>query len=207
MFIKAFCSRQEEWVPEDNNFETDYDTRRFHGELVFFADKDYESDDPVISDKIMATVAFTFFEGPVYEKEDMKEMVEIADNHPGDDYEALCGLYRSLHYSDIEIWSSMSCTVYLKTLYIEEDFRQKGLATWILQNLPALLRHYFRVEAQYVVTIPSPDGYIKLDKYEPEEQIKIKEMQNLMVSVIRKNGFYKVRKQNIYYKKFDSFEY
>ena len=203
MFIKVTNSRgsQAEWVFDDCDFENNYDDQYFTGTLTFWADKECGNGDPEISDEIMAIVRFSVFEGPVYDKGDMEKKVIIADDHSGDEYVALSGLCRTLHRSSFGLCSDMSCTVYLETLSVEEDFRRNGLATWILSNLPELLWYYFRVEPQYVVTIPSPEGYSNIEECAPDKQVEIRKMHALMISVLKKNGFRKVKNQNVYYKK------
>lgn len=205
MFIKVTSSRQEEWNSLDWKFNAkDFSEERIWAELDFFADKDDECLDPEISDEIMATVRLSIFEGPVCEKEDLDEMIYTAGDFSQDEEAALKGLSRCIHFPAFE-WSSMSCTVYLERLYVEEKFRKEGVATWILDNLPEILRYFFRAEPQYVVTIPCPDGYLDMDQKDEMECAEIQKLQKLMVSVIRKHGFKKVRNKNIYYKDYATF--
>lgn len=212
MFIKVSNSRQEQWVSQDCDFQDfvafDYDNQHFYGELEFYSDKKNDDDllEPEI-DELMATVRVAIFEGQVYDKYDVEKKALIADGYSGDEYDAIEALCHVAHeYSDDEL-NPMFCTVYIDRLYVEEKFRKTGLATWILSNFPSLLNYYFRVDPQFITIIPSPFGYSNLEEQNETDKKEIIKMQKIMVQILKKNGFKKVRNENVYFKDFPGKEY
>lgn len=194
MIIKAWSSRMSETFYNENApFELDDDSKSYSVSLELFDDND-DNDD---CGELMATLRAT-----VYDCYDIEDVFLAADDESGDESCAIEYLIRTGEYEKANLWTEFLCHIYLDRLYVEPSYRNRGLATWILENFENLFMFYFRVQPHCVITIPAPDGYIELEKHTDEEKKDILKLHKLMTKVIKKYGFKKIRGENAYYKNF-----
>ena len=121
-------------------------------------------------------------------------LFSCADMVDEDNANAIMALLKS-EMLEREMDEDMMCRdlydFYLERLYIEPEFRGKGVAKFILDNLPALLHRFFNITLRCVVTYPRPlkhtDGAGIMSGWEKSDSDG--EMKNHMIKVIEKRGF------------------
>lgn len=117
---------------------------------------------------------------------DDASMLTYADEQDGDALEAFDILQKwkkYISFENEEYPSMYPCCIYISRLFVNPDYRQKHLASIILNNLDQLFDKY-RQTLRYAVAIVNPD--------EPADGMTKKQMETIMIKTLRKAGFVKI---------------
>lgn len=195
MIIEASSSRFEnETLTDEEKFEVFPEDKPVeHFELRFYEEQEDYEDCPK-KGKLKGALSGTILdEREVYNWE---EMIDVADSIDGDIWSAIDSLYSvKKNRTDYSYYENSSC-VYIHRLYVNEDSRRQGLATYMLKNLEGMMRYFFKTYPHFVVTIPVPEGFE--EEYNAEEY---KHMQKLMCSTLNKQGFKRIPNRDTYFKR------
>lgn len=125
-----------------------------------------------------------------------EDIVEIADDMDGDVYENIGLLTTTEEY---EIIPDDFCLIeswvgYIRRCYVYPEFRNKGVATYLLENLALILKRGDSINLRCVSIYPRPQNM------ETGEYTDNPEMLNLMKHTFIKAGFKNVRDSLTYVK-------
>ena len=146
----------------------------------------------------VANVKFTIFDNEYFENSGTS-MIDIADMHDGDVYNALIRLFEKNHPDEMStIYDCQHeylgnqekinegktftplCTVYVSRLFVNEKFRGQGVASYIFDNLSEMIFEYYKMYPHCVMIYVEPD-----DKSENQYE----EMKKTMIHTIKKSKF------------------
>jgi GNAT superfamily N-acetyltransferase len=207
LILKAYSSR---YNLEIKNLIEDFDKEIFEyddGNKKFTF---YGAFNLYINRKIATSVSGIFFDENKIINE-YKNIVDIADIIDADVYDAIKTLYNSRIYKqeifDDKIFSSLF-TCYIQRVYVYPEFRKRGIARYIFKNLDKIFLHCFNTEIHCLVIIPKPQQPNKKEKYEewvntPDENGV---MLNLMIKLLKIEGYKNIGKTNVYVKNYASYE-
>jgi len=128
---------------------------------------------------------------------DGENLVDIADSINQEVYDAI-NVVSAIDLLPGYVWER-PVLCYLETLYINPEFRGKGIGSWILKNLHELITFYYDTEAYGFVTYPRPsDGHD--DSELLEEIIKLDPMYQHMVDLLERNEFKRIDETNYFFR-------
>lgn len=111
----------------------------------------------------------------------------------------MCWLSKSKTFKDIddEWMFNNPFSGYLATFYVYEEFRGKGIASYIFNNLNRILKYSLNINLRCLCTYPQPQ------KAGQWENIEDEDLKKVMIKIIRKCGFKAIGKGNYYVKKYN----
>lgn len=128
--------------------------------------------------------------GSIYDEQMIElaneDIVDMADAETQDDYNHIYHLAQSEDYllEDEDFTFEKSWAGLLERLYVYPEYRGKGIAKYLLDNLPAILKYTHNINLRCICTYPQPqnpqEGWLNID-----DEV----MKKRMVKVIEENGF------------------
>lgn len=144
-----------------------------------------------------------YISGTLFGEDEIEEygidIIEAADYIDQDIYDSMCWLSKSKIFKDIddEWMFNNPFSGYLATFYIYEEFRGKGIASYIFNNLNRILKYSLNINLRCLCTYPQPQ------KAEKWENIEDEDLKKIMIKTIKKCGFKAIGKDNYYAKKYN----
>ncbi|MBQ2835803.1 MAG: GNAT family N-acetyltransferase [Clostridia bacterium] len=119
---------------------------------------------------------------------DLEPLAEVIIDRDGDIKENICDYHENLMYID--------------RIYVEEKYRNIGIASLVIESLNELLEYTVNLEPHTLILLPKPqekdkDGHLHNIEYEEEKNICMKKL----IKLYRKLGFKKIRNSNYMMKK------
>lgn len=144
---------------------------------------------------LVATVEAQFFKTDYINAYDI-DIKELADVISDDTYKSILTLLDYNLLDEDKIWET-PLVCYLSRLHISSQYRNKGVATYILNNLQEIFE-YITSEASHIfITLPCPQ---EQDKEERWKNTCNKEMLDDMIKILEKHNFKPIGEQGCYYK-------
>ena len=157
---------------------------------------EYDEDNGCYNKKEMvATVEAQFFKTDYIYGYDM-DIKEFADIISSDTYKAILTLSDNNLLDEDEIWE-MPLVCYLSRLYIYPQYRNKGIATYILNNLQEIFEYITSEASRIFITLPCPQ---EQDKEKRWNNTCNKEMLGNMIKILEKHDFKSIGEYGCYYK-------
>lgn len=119
---------------------------------------------------------------------DLEPLAEVIIDRDGDIKENICGYDENLMYID--------------RIYVEEKYRNIGIASLVMESLNELLEYAVSLEPHTLILLPKPqekdkDGHLHNIEDEEEKDICM----NKLIKLYKKLGFKKIRNSNYMMKK------
>ena len=168
----------------------------FNAGFDLFLMDEYDEDNECYNKKdLVATVEAQFFKTDYINAYDI-DIKELADTISSDTYKAILTLLSSnLLDEDRIVETPLVC--YLSRLYISSQYRNKGIATYILNNLQEIFE-YITSEASHIfITLPCPQEQDKEGRW---NNTCNEEMLDNMIKILEKHGFKSIGEHGCYYK-------
>ena len=168
----------------------------FNAGFDLFLIDEYDEDNECYNKKdLVATIEAQFFKTDYIYCYDM-DIKEFADIISDDTYKAILTLSDN-NLLD-EIWET-PLVCYLSRLHISSQYRNKGIATYILNNLQEIFE-YITSEASHIfITLPCPQEQDKEGRWNNTNN---KEMLDDMIKILEKHGFKSIGEHGCYYKRY-----
>ena len=143
----------------------------------------------------VATVEAQFFKTDYINAYDM-DIKEFADIISSDTYKAILTLSDNNLLDEDEIWET-PLVCYLSRLYISPQYRNKGIATYILNNLQEIFEYITSEASRIFITLPCPQEQDKEGRW---NNTCNKEMLDNMIKILEKHDFKSIGEYGCYYK-------
>ena len=140
----------------------------------------------------VAFISITLFDLNAIEDAEC-DLLDIADQYDSDTHAAISSLVQSGIADDVGDNNIFKrpFIAYIKRFYVEPNFREKGIGSWILLNLQDILLYSLNIDIRAFVTLPSPEtpnaDYTcwEDDNHKP----KYEELKMALIKMLLKNGF------------------
>lgn len=146
----------------------------------------------------LATVSGIFFDENKILNEG-QDVVDIADMFTSDTYEAIDVLMRSeLFQREIDEDKSMTplFNCYIERVFINPEYRNKGLGNYIFNNLDQIFLHCFNTLIRCFVILPAPQILIGGQWRDADD--KDSEMLKVMINTLVKSNFEQLENPKYY---------
>jgi hypothetical protein len=129
-----------------------------------------------------------------------RNIVYIADMYDGDVYNAMESLSKSKIYkqeSDPNLAFDAPYICYIERVYINPEFRRKGISKYIFKNLYHIFLHCLNIHTRCFIIYPKPQQPGEKNSWvdSPDEDGSMKK---LMIDVIKKSGYRQIGKSGYF---------
>ena len=157
---------------------------------------EYDEDNGCYNKKEMvATVEAQFFKTDYIYDYGM-DIKEFADIISSDTYKAILTLSDNNLLDEDEIWET-PLVCYLSRLYIYPQYRNKGIATYILNNLQEIFEYITSEASRIFITLPCPQEQDKGGRW---NNTCNKEMLDNMIKILENHDFISIGEHGCYIK-------
>ena len=180
------------YLEKDYFFQADFDVFASKTELETGEEVDEISDE----DKVRVGEIVASFIDEANCLNDGVDALVIADDESIDFGIALDAMQRSRDYEKLSInkeWQPLF-TVYMDTFYIYPEYRNKGIGTYLLNNIGDILRIFTNKEIHAVGVILKPQCLSGETMTEEEESAMLRKMQRLFKNA----GYKKIKNSEVY---------
>lgn len=124
---------------------------------------------------------------------------DIADDLSGDAGIAIFTMLQSDLYNDILLGSVFTNTysVYIDKVYVDPEYRNKGIGKYILDNLRSILQHTFNISTRCFTIVPRPQIPNEEDEWENDPDIN-GEKRKIMIKVIEQAGYKQIEDTEVW---------
>lgn len=204
----------ETYVPLDESFKEGVpDFKRF---MFEFGIEVFECDELCNAKGKVAQMSGILFDENELTKDD-EDIVYWADSESQELYEAMNALcetipdkYRPDRYESIledgfdeDKMFERRATGYISTLYVDPDYRQRGIGKYLLDNLYDIIFHHFGYAAHFIVIGTEPYEMVEIDG---EESLRYdgagKEMGEVVLKTMESCGYEPLKNGYHYYKNY-----
>ena len=168
----------------------------FNAGFDLFLMDEYDEDNECYNKKdIVAAVEAQFFKTDYIYDYDM-DITELADIISGDTHKAILTLLDNNLLDEDKIWET-PLVCYLSRLHISSQYRNKGIATYILNNLQEIFEHITSEASHIFITLPCPQEQDKEGRW---KNTCNEEMLDNMVKILENHNFKSIGEHGCYYK-------
>lgn len=197
LIIKPYHSHKLCIIDTNESFTESFDYEVACNNIYYFkvgfnlyaTDENYEEKD------IAATVEGHFFKYNRIDEFNI-DILDLADTISDDVHKAIMTLVDNTLLAEVDM-EYMPLICYLGRLYIYPKYRNKGIATYIYENLQELFEYATSDLTSVFITLPCPQEPTLDGKW---ENISNDNMFEQMVSLLNKHEFKSVGKEGFYYK-------
>lgn len=203
LFIKPHYKKDSFFIDTNKAFaesfrydETYNNTFCFNAGFDLFLMDEYDEDNECYNkEDLVATVEAQFFKTDYIYDYDM-DIKEFADIISSDTYKAILTLADNNLLDEDEIWET-PLVCYLSRLHISSQYRNKGIATYILNNLQEIFEYITSEESHIFITLPCPQEQDKEGRW---INTCNKEMLDNMIKILEKHDFKSIGEHGCYIK-------
>lgn len=168
----------------------------FNAGFDLFLMDEYDEDNECYNRKdLVATVEAQFFKTDYINTYNI-DIKELADVISGDTYKAILTLMDNNLVDEDKIWE-VPLVCYLSRLYISPQYRNKGIATYILDNLQEIFEYITSEASRIFITLPCPQEQDKEGRWKNSCN---EEMLDSMIKILKNHNFKSIGKYNCYTK-------
>lgn len=168
----------------------------FNAGFDLFLMDEYDEDNECYNrEDLVATVEAQFFKTD-YINAYNADIKELADVISDDTYKSILTLLDHNLLDEDKIWGT-PLVCYLSRLHISSQYRNKGVATYILNNLQEIFEYITSEASRIFITLPCPQ---EPDKNGRWNNTCNKEMFDNMIKILEKHNFKSIGEYGCYYK-------
>lgn len=127
-----------------------------------------------------------------------QDIVDIADMYDSDTFGAISTLIESKIYKqelDENLIFTPPYSCYVEKVYVEPEYRRKGIAKYIFNNLYEIFLHCLNIHIRCFVIYPNPQQPNEKGIW---ENLSDEDMKKLMINVIKKSGYRRIGKSGYF---------
>lgn len=127
-----------------------------------------------------------------------QDIVDIADMYDSDTFGAISTLIESKIYKqelDENLIFTPPYSCYIEKVYVEPEYRRKGIAKYIFNNLYEIFLHCLNIHIRCFVIYPNPQQPNEKGIW---ENLSDEDMKKLMINVIKKSGYRRIGKSGYF---------